>query len=94
MSRHKPNIHWLRQAVTPGGANQLPRMQAQSFALPGSAQSATSSASALQGRRLVMRDNVHLFDPGAEHHEVLATEGTAATSQGDSILTLSAWTCS
>ena len=37
---------------------------------------------ALQGRRLVMRDNVHLFDPGAEHHEVLASEGTAATSPG------------
>lgn len=87
-------MHWLRQAVTPGGANQLSRMQAQSFVLPESTQGATSRTPALQGRRLVMRDNVHLFDPGAEHHEVLATEGTAATSQGDSTLTFSASTCS
>ncbi|CAL8471570.1 g11112 [Coccomyxa elongata] len=35
---------------------------------------------ALQGPRLVMRDTVHLFDPGARHHHVLATEGTATTS--------------
>lgn len=38
--------------------------------------------SALQGPRLVMRDTVHLFDPGARHHHVLATEGTATTSPG------------
>ena len=37
---------------------------------------------ALQGPRLVMRDTVHLFDPGARHHHVLATEGTSTTSQG------------
>ena len=51
--------------------------------LPGSGRSDVGSAPAVQGQRLVMRDNVHLFDPGAEHHEVLATEGTSATSPGN-----------
>lgn len=50
--------------------------------MPNSAGSANSGAPGLQGRRLVMRDNVHLFDPGSEQHEVLATEGTASTSPG------------
>ncbi len=50
--------------------------------MPGAESRGAISAPALQGRRLVMRDNVHLFDPGAEHHEVLATEGTGATSAG------------
>ena len=56
--------------------------QADRFALPDYAGSANSGALGLQGRRLVMRDNVHLFDPGSEQHEVLATEGTASTSPG------------
>ena len=66
------------------GAERCAReMQAESFAMPGTAGSAASrSQPGLQGHRLVMRDNVHLFDPGAEHHEVLATEGTATTSPG------------
>ncbi len=34
------------------------------------------------GRRLVMGDGVHLFDPLAPHHEVLAREGTASRSKG------------
>ena len=55
-------------------------MQAESFAMPGAAASRLQPG--LQGHRLVMRDNVHLFDPGAEHHEVLATEGTATTLPG------------
>ena len=46
------------------------------------AAAAARSQPGLQGHRLVMRDNIHLFDPGAEHHEVLATEGSAATSPG------------
>ena len=50
--------------------------------MPNSVGSANSGAQGLQGRRLVMRDNVHLFDPGSEQHEVLATEGTASTSPG------------
>ena len=58
-------------------------MQAETLLLPSAGGSGTRSAPALQGRRLVMRDNVHLFDPGAEHHEVLATEGTGATSPGN-----------
>ena len=57
--------------------------QAESFAMPDSADSANSGAPGMQGRRLVMRDNVHLFDPGSEQHEVLATEGTASTSPGN-----------
>ncbi len=40
------------------------------------------NSTALQGPRLVMRDAVHLFDPGARHHHVLATEGTATSSPG------------
>ncbi len=43
---------------------------------------AGSGNTALQGPRLVMRDTVHLFDPGARHHHVLATEGTATASPG------------
>lgn len=39
-------------------------------------------SAALQGPRLVMRDTVHLFNPGARHHHVLATEGTASSSPG------------
>ena len=39
-------------------------------------------SAALQGRRLVMRDTVHLFNPSARHHHVLATEGTASSSPG------------
>ncbi len=36
----------------------------------------------LEGPRLVMRDALHLFSPGARHHDVLATEGTASSSSG------------
>ena len=62
-------------------------MQAESFAMPETAGPAASrSQPGLQGHRLVMRDNVHLFDPGAEHHEVLATEGTATTSRSNSTM--------
>ena len=64
----------------PGAEPCAWEMQAESFAMPGAA--ASRSQPRLQGHRLVMRDNVHLFDPGAEHHEVLATEGTATTSPG------------
>ena len=62
--------------------------------MPGAERGTTNSAPTLQGRRLVMRDNVHLFDPGAEHHEVLATEGTGATSPGNPSLPVSASSCS
>jgi hypothetical protein len=51
--------------------------------MPDLAASANSGTLGLQGRRLVMRDNVHLFDPSSEQHEVLATEGTASTSPGE-----------
>ena len=64
----------------PGAEKCAWKMQAESFAMPGAA--AFRSQLGLQGHRLVMRDNVHLFDPGAEHHEMLATEGTATTSPG------------
>ena len=71
----------LRQV--PGAEPCAWEMQAESFAMPASTGPAASrSQPGLQGHRLVMRDNVHLFDPGAEHHEVLATEGTATTSPG------------
>ena len=34
-------------------------------------------------QRLVLGDGVHLFDPLAPHHEVLAREGTASRSKGE-----------
>jgi len=34
------------------------------------------------GPRLVMRDGVHLFDPTAAHHKVLAQRGVATTAPG------------
>ena len=34
------------------------------------------------GPRLVMRDGVHLFDPLATHHRVLAQHGVATTAPG------------
>ena len=34
------------------------------------------------GPRLVMRDGVHLFDPLANHHHVLAQHGAATTAPG------------
>lgn len=34
------------------------------------------------GPRLVMRDGVHLFDPTAHHHKVLAQRGVATTAPG------------
>ena len=36
------------------------------------------------GPRLVMRDGVHLFDPTALHHKVLAQRGVATTAAGTS----------
>lgn len=42
------------------------------------------SGGRLDGHRLIMRDAVHLFSPGARHHHVLATEGTASASHGAS----------
>ena len=36
------------------------------------------------GTRLVMRDGVHLFDPTAPHHKVLAQQGVASTAPGSS----------
>ena len=36
------------------------------------------------GPRLVMRDGVHLFDPTAPHHKVLAQRGVATTAAGTS----------
>lgn len=36
----------------------------------------------LAGRRLVLRDGVHLFSPRAPHHRVLAKEGAASHSPG------------
>ena len=33
--------------------------------------------------RLVYRDGVHLFDPLAQHHQVLAEEGRSASSAGE-----------
>ena len=36
------------------------------------------------GPRLVMMDGVHLFDPLAPHHRVLAQHGVATTSPGRS----------
>lgn len=82
--------HPLSRAPAPEHARMLLCMQAETFALPGSGRSGVGSAPAVQGQRLVMRDNVHLFDPGAEHHEVLATEGTGATSPGNPFFPLSA----
>ena len=38
------------------------------------------------GPRLVMRDGVHLFDPTASHHKVLAQRGVATTAAGTSSL--------
>jgi hypothetical protein len=43
---------------------------------------AAGSCGRLHGPRLVMRDAVHLFSPGARHHHVLAREGTASPSPG------------
>lgn len=37
-------------------------------------------------QRLVLGDGVHLFDPLAPHHEVLAREGTASMSKGERAL--------
>ena len=34
------------------------------------------------GPRLVMRDGVHLFDPTASHHQVLAHRGAATNAPG------------
>ena len=73
--------HSLHQGAGSEGMSCI--TQAERFAMPNSAGSANSGAPGLQGRRLVMRDNVHLFDPGSEQHEVLATEGTASTSPGN-----------
>lgn len=44
----------------------------------------------LEGPRLVMRDALHLFSPGARHHDVLATEGTASSSSGWLLLNVEA----
>lgn len=35
-----------------------------------------------RSRRLVIKDGVHLFDPQAPHHSVLAREGIDSTSEG------------
>ncbi|CAK0785443.1 hypothetical protein CVIRNUC_008652 [Coccomyxa viridis] len=72
--------HARRATLNLQSARMVATAEAESFAMPGAA--ASRSQPRLQGHRLVMRDNVHLFDPGAEHHEVLATEGTATTSPG------------
>ncbi len=37
------------------------------------------------GPRLVMRDGVHLFDPTAPHHKVLAQRGVATMAAGTSV---------
>ncbi len=82
----KPDLALLETTRETKNATLSLRVQAESFAMPGAESRSASSAPALQGRRLVMRDNIHLFDPGAEHHEVLATEGTGATSPGPPLL--------
>lgn len=74
----KVDGYGLRQSVpaaAEGTAEQPPPAAAR---LGGSA----GARSGLAGPRLVMRDAVHLFCPGARHHHVLATEGTAAMSPG------------
>ncbi len=43
---------------------------------------AAAPPGAAPGARLVLRDGVHLFSPGAGHHGVLAREGAAARSPG------------
>ncbi len=55
---------------------------ASAAAAPIGARSGNRGAEGLEGPRLVMRDAVHLFSPGARHHHILATEGTGSHSPG------------
>ncbi len=41
------------------------------------------AAAELDESRLVLADAVHLFDPTAKHHEVLAREGKDAVGPGE-----------
>ena len=70
-----------QQTQQPQSAGQHPLAQ-QRHKL--AAQQRPTAVMAGAGPRVVLRDGVHLFDPTAPHHWLLAREGAAAVGAGES----------